>query len=118
MNGRNIGWTFILVAGIFEVVWALALKRSDGFNDPVYTIIFLIGLVISMYFLSRALGTGLPIGTAYAVWVGIGAIGTVVFGIILFDDPLTVVRMMFVALIVIGIVGLQVTCPKPEEDGR
>lgn len=117
MNGdaQRMGWVFILIAGIFEVIWALALKRSDGFSDLVYAAVFLAGMVMSMYFLSKALGTGLPIGTAYAVWVGIGAVGTVIFGIVLFNDPLSVVRMLFVAMIVIGIVGLQATCPKPDE---
>lgn len=114
MSRGNMGWIFIFIAGVFEIVWALALKKSDGFSDIPFTILFVIGLVISMYFLSKAMSMGLPMGTAYAVWVGIGAIGTVLFGILLFDDSASALRIFFVAMVIAGIIGLQVTSPKPE----
>lgn len=114
MMNQQRGWLFIVIAGLCEVAWALALKKSDGFADITYTVVFVVFLAISMVLLSKAMSEGLPMGTAYAVWVGIGAIGTVLLGIVLFDDPVSALRIIFVALIVAGIVGLQVTCPKPE----
>lgn len=115
MKGRDLGWVFLFFGGLAEIVWAMALKASDGFSDLQYGIICAIFLAISLYFLARALSCGIPMGTAYAVWVGIGAIGAVIFGIILYDDPVTPLRMLFIALVIGCIIGLQMTCPKPEE---
>lgn len=114
MNNKNLGWAFILIAGIFEIVWAAALDLSDNFANIPWTILFVVGLVISMYFLSTGISSGLPIGTAYAVWVGIGAVGVFVLGMIAFNEPMEWVRIGFVALIIIGIVGLQLTSPESE----
>jgi len=101
-------WSLILIAGILEVAWAVCLKNSDGFSNIPYTVSFLILIALSMLLLSVAIRT-LPVGAAYAVWVGIGAVGTFLAGIVLFDDPVNALRVIFVFLIIIGIIGLQLT---------
>lgn len=115
MTPRNIGWVFLLLGGLSEIVWAMALKSSNEFTNLPYTAICIIFLAISLYFLAKALTCGIPMGTAYAVWVGIGAIGAVVFGILIYDDPVSTLRLLFIALVVACIIGLQATCPKTEE---
>ncbi|WP_435100039.1 quaternary ammonium compound efflux SMR transporter SugE [Halarchaeum sp. P4] len=100
-----MSWVTLFVAGLFEVVWAVGLEYSDGFSKPVPTAITVAALVVSMVLLARAV-QNLPIGTAYAVWTGIGAVGTVVLGVVLFDEPVTLARVGFLALVVVGIVGL------------
>lgn len=112
MNNKNLGWLFILIAGIFEIVWAAALDLSENFTNIPWSVLFVVGLVISMYFLSKGISSGLPIGTAYAVWVGIGAIGVFVLGMAVFGEPVEWIRIGFVTLIIIGIVGLQLTSPE------
>jgi len=101
-------WSLILIAGMLEVAWAICLKNSDGFSNIPYTAAFLVLISLSMLLLSVAIRT-LPMGAAYAVWVGIGAVGTFLAGIILFDDPVNALRVIFVFLIIIGIIGLQLT---------
>ncbi|WP_210364713.1 quaternary ammonium compound efflux SMR transporter SugE [Bacillus sp. REN3] len=103
-----MAWFYLVIAGIFEVVWAIGLKYTEGFTKLVPSAVTAIGMVISFYFLSMAVKT-LPIGTAYAVWTGIGAAGAVILGIVLFGEPRSILRLMFVAFILIGIVGLKVT---------
>ena len=100
---------FIVIGGIFEIVWAVSMKYSDGFADLFWTAAAVIFIILSMFMLSAAIHAGMPLGTAYAVWVGIGAIGTFVFGIIFMQDPAGTLRILFVALIVAGIIGLQRT---------
>ena len=100
-----MAWLVLLVAGAFEVAWAIGLQYSDGFTKPLATAATLVALAISMVLLARAV-QDLPIGTAYAVWTGIGAVGTASLGIALFDEPLTVARVGFIGVIVVGIVGL------------
>jgi Membrane transporters of cations and cationic drugs len=102
-------WLFILLGGLCETGWALALKESDGMSEIPYVMIFAILLAVSMIFLYKALDEGLPMGTAYAVWVGIGAVGTVILGILLMNDPSSVYTILFVSMIIAGIIGLQVT---------
>ena len=102
-------WSFILLGGLCETGWALALKESDGMSDILYVTIFLILLTASMVFLYKALEEGLPMGTAYSVWVGIGAVGTVILGILLMNDPSNVFTIFFLSMIIAGIVGLQIT---------
>jgi len=97
--------TLLILAGLFEIGWAIGLEYSDGFSKPLPTLGTAISLIISMILLARAI-QDLPIGTAYAVWTGIGAVGTASFGIILFDEPATVARIGFISLILVGIVGL------------
>lgn len=99
-------WFYLLVAGLFEISWAVGLKFSHGFTQIVPSVLTVIGMIASFYFLALAL-KNLPLGTAYAIWTGIGTIGTVIFGIILFKEPVTALRLFCVALIVCGITGLK-----------
>lgn len=101
-----MSWLTLFVAGLFEVVWALGLEYSDGLSKPVPTAGAALALAVSMALLARAV-RDLPIGTAYAVWTGIGAVGTAAFGIVLFDEPATNARLLFISVIVVGIVGLR-----------
>ena len=101
-----MNWALLLGAGVFEVVWTVALKKSDGFRNIWFDAVFLLGMVASMWLLSLSLRT-IPLGTAYAIWTGIGAVGGLVAGIILFGEPVTVLRLVSAALIVAGIVGLK-----------
>jgi len=103
-----LAWLYLFIAGIFEVIWAIGLKYTQGFTRLYPSIITLIGMFISFYFLSLATKT-LPIGTAYVIWTGIGAVGAVIMGIILFGEPSNFSRMIFLALIIIGMVGLKLT---------
>lgn len=100
-----MSWTLLILAGLFEIGWAIGLEYSDGFSKPLPALGTAISLIISMILLARAV-QDLPIGTAYAVWTGIGAVGTALFGIILFDEPATTARIGFISLILVGIVGL------------
>lgn len=101
-----MGWTVLIVAGLLEVGWAVGLKYTDGFSRFWPTAATAVALVASMSFLAMALKS-LPLGTAYAVWTGIGTIGTVIAGIILFREPVNTARIVCVALIVAGILGLR-----------
>jgi quaternary ammonium compound-resistance protein SugE len=98
-------WVVLFVAGLFEVVWALALKESDGFSNPGPTILFLVALVISMVLLAVAL-RDLPVGTGYAVWTGTGAVGAAIAGMIFFGESAAAARLVPIALIAVGIVWL------------
>lgn len=99
-------WIYLVIAGFLEVGWAMGLKYSQGFTIILPSILTVLGMVASFYFLSLSLKS-LPIGNAYAIWTGIGTVGTVVLGIILFKDPIDVMRMICIIFIVIGIVGLK-----------
>ena len=103
-----MSWTILFLAGIFEIFWAVGLKYSDGFTKLFPTIFTIVTMIISFYLLSLAL-KALPIGTAYAVWVGIGTIGTVIAGIMLFGESMSLIRVMSILFILIGIVGLKFT---------
>lgn len=103
-----MAWIILLVAGLLEVVWAIGLKYTHGFTRLTPSIITIAAMVVSMLLLANAMKT-LPAGTAYAVWTGIGAVGTVVLGIVLFGEPANAARLACVALIVAGIVGLKFT---------
>ena len=103
-------WFLLLVAGLFEIGWAIGLKYTHGFTAPLPTILTVGAMVISIGLLGLAV-RDLPIGTAYAVWTGIGTIGTVILGIILFGDPATLVRLGCIAMIIGGIVGLKILSP-------
>ena len=95
-------WLLLVIAGIFEVWWAIGLKYSHGFTKLVPSVLTIVGMIASFYFLSLAIKS-LPLGTAYAIWTGIGTIGTVVFGIILFKEPIDIIRLICIGFIVIGI---------------
>lgn len=101
-----MAWIILLVAGLLETGWAIGLKYSEGFTRPVPSILTLAGIIASVVLLSIALKT-LPVGTAYAVWTGIGAVSTAVLGIILFGDPMTAARLVCLGLIIAGIIGLR-----------
>lgn len=106
-----MAWFDLLVAGVFEVVWSTCLKYSHGFTDLKFTALTFIGMALSFWFLAHAV-KALPMGTAYAIWTGIGALGAVIVGVILFREPVTFWRMFFVALLLTGIVGLKLTSGK------
>jgi quaternary ammonium compound-resistance protein SugE len=99
-------WIVLVVAGLFEVAWAIGLKYTDGFSRPWPTVATLVAMVISVALLGYAVRT-LPVGTAYAVWTGIGAVGTVVLGIVLLDESASLARLGCITLVVAGIVGLK-----------
>ena len=101
-----MAWVYLLIAGLFEVGWAIGLKYTDGFSRLWPSLGTIAAMIVSLGFLGLALKT-LPVGTAYAVWTGIGAIGTVILGIILFAEPATALRLGCVGLILAGIVGLK-----------
>jgi quaternary ammonium compound-resistance protein SugE len=103
-----MAWILLIVAGILEAGWAIGLKYTDGFTKLVPSVLTIIGIVVSLVLLSIAART-LPIGTAYAVWVGIGAAGAVILGIVLLGEPLTAARLAFLALLLVAIVGLKTT---------
>ena len=103
-----MSWTILFLAGIFEIFWAVGLKYSDGFTKLIPTIFTIVTMIISFYLLSLAL-KALPIGTAYAVWVGIGTVGTVIAGIMLFGESMTLIRVISILFILIGIIGLKLT---------
>lgn len=101
-----MAWIILFIAGLFEIGWAVGLKFTDGFTRFWPTVWTAVSLVASMALLGWSVKT-LPLGTAYAVWTGIGAVGTVIVGIILFKEPATVARLVCVAMIVAGILGLK-----------
>ena len=105
-----MAWIILIVAGLFEVGWALGLKLSDGLTKPWPTAFTVVSLVVSMGLLGWSIKT-LPLGTAYAVWTGIGAVGAAVVGIWLFREPATAARLACLAMIVAGIVGLKLFTP-------
>lgn len=101
-----MAWIFLFFAGLFEIGWAIGLKYTDGFSRPVPTILTIASMIVSLGLLGLALKT-LPVGTAYAVWTGIGTVGTAMLGIWLLGEPATALRLACIALIVCGIVGLK-----------
>lgn len=103
-----MAWIYLLLAGLFEIGWAIGLKYTEGFTRLWPTLGTLAAMTASIILLALAVKT-LPIGTAYAIWTGIGALGAVILGIVLFGDPATPLRLLCVALILAGIVGLKLT---------
>lgn len=103
-------WIILVVAGVLEVCWAIGLKYTAGLTRPWPTAWTVLAMVLSVGLLGIAMKS-LPVGTAYAVWVGIGAIGTAVMGIVLFDEPATLLRLLSLLLIFAGIVGLKLSIP-------
>lgn len=99
-------WMYLFIAGLFEISWAVGLKFTHGFSQIIPSVLTVIGMIASFYFLALAL-KHLPLGVAYAIWTGIGTIGTVIFGIIIFKEPVTAMRLVCIALIVSGITGLK-----------
>jgi quaternary ammonium compound-resistance protein SugE len=99
-------WILLIIAGLFEVGWAIGLKYTEGFTRPWPTVLTVVSMVISLGLLGLAL-RDLPVGTAYAVWTGVGAVGTAALGVMLFGDPATLPRLASIGLIVAGIAGLK-----------
>lgn len=102
----SISWIFLLLAGFFEICFTIALKFSEGFTRIIPSIVTVIFIVLSFFCVSQSMKS-IPIGTAYAVWAGIGAAGTVVCGIIFFGDSYHIIRLVSIMLIIIGIIGLK-----------
>jgi quaternary ammonium compound-resistance protein SugE len=105
-----LAWFILVIAGLLEVVWAIGLKYTEGFSRFWPSVGTLVAMVGSVWLLALAMKT-LPVGTAYAVWVGIGAVGTVILGIFLFDESADAVRVLSVGLIIAGIIGLKLATP-------
>ncbi len=105
-KGKKMHWIILLIAGLFEISWAIGLKFSHGFTQMIPSVITVICMIASFYFLAIALKS-LPLGTAYAIWTGIGTLGTVILGIILFKEPVTAMRLLCMCLILSGITGLK-----------
>ena len=99
-------WIYLLIAGIFETGWAIGLKYSDGMTKFYPVVFTIVTLILSMYLLEKAL-RALPVGTAYAVWTGIGIIGTTAVGIVLFNESMNATRLLFIGMIAVGIGGLK-----------
>jgi quaternary ammonium compound-resistance protein SugE len=105
-----MAWVCLLVAGVFEIVWAIGLKYTDGFTRVVPTLVVVGGMMVSLVFLAIAMRS-IPVGTAYAVWTGIGAAGTAIVAVVLFGESAAPLRLACLGLIVIGIIGLKLVSP-------
>ncbi|AKE51423.1 quaternary ammonium compound efflux SMR transporter SugE [Kangiella geojedonensis] len=101
-----MAWVYLFVAGLFECAWAIGLKYTEGFSKPLPTVLTVIAMGISFWLLSIAMKT-IPVGTAYAVWTGIGAVGVAIMGMFLFNESKDILRILCLLLIVSGIVGLK-----------
>ncbi len=101
-----MAWILLIIAGLFEAGWAIGLKYTEGFTKFWPSVLTIIAIAISMFLLSVAART-LPIGTAYAIWVGIGTIGAVIFGVVLLGEPMNAARLFFLILLLVAIVGLK-----------
>jgi len=108
VEGKLVAWFYLILGGLFEVGFTTSLRFVDGFRNVPWTIAFLVSVAISMGLLELAART-IPMGTAYAVWGGIGAVGTVLIGIVFFDEPSTLIRILLIFAIVAAIAGLKLT---------
>jgi quaternary ammonium compound-resistance protein SugE len=103
-------WTLLILAGLLEIGWAIGLKYTEGFTRPLPTVLTVAAMVASLWLLGLAVRT-LPVGTAYAVWVGVGAVGTAILGIVLLGESANLWRVLSLVLIVVGIIGLKLATP-------
>jgi quaternary ammonium compound-resistance protein SugE len=103
-----MSWLILVIAGLFETGWAIGLKYTEGFTRLWPSIWTVAAMIVSFWLLAFAMKT-LPVGTAYGVWVGIGAVGTVILGIVLFNEPVNPMRLISVGLIILGIIGLKLS---------
>ena len=101
-----MAWVYLVIAGLFEITWAIGLKYAEGFTKLVPSAITVVGMILSVVLLGLALRE-LPVGTGYAVWTGIGTVGAAILGMILFQEPATAIRLGCIALIIVGILGLK-----------
>ncbi|MFY9089460.1 DMT family transporter [Arcobacter aquimarinus] len=99
-------WSYLILAGVLEIGFASTMKLTQGFTKPIPTIIFITCMILSFYFLTKAINT-IPVGTAYAVWTGIGAVGTIIIGIFFYNEPAGFLRLFFLFTLVASIVGLK-----------
>lgn len=104
----RMNWFYLFIAGLFEIAWAIGLKYTEGWTRALPSVVTAVLMIASFYFLSLAVRS-LPIGTAYAVWTGIGTVGAAILGMFLFDEPKDIVRVLCIALIIAGIAGLKLT---------
>jgi quaternary ammonium compound-resistance protein SugE len=102
-----MAWVYLIIAGLFEIVWAIALKYADGFMKLWPSVVTVVGMILSVILLELSMRE-LPVGTAYAVWTGIGTVGAAILGMVLFNEPATAIRFGCIALIVCGIAGLKI----------
>ena len=102
-----MAWLYLIIAGIFEVIWAVALRNSEGFTKLQPAIITILAMAVSIYLLAISLKT-IPLGIAYTVWTGVGAVGAVIAGILLFNESKEILKLLFIFLIIAGIVGLKI----------
>ncbi len=110
-----MAWVYLVIAGVFEIIWAIGMKKSEGFTRPGPTAWTIGAMIVSFVLLGLAVKS-LPVGTAYAIWTGIGAAGTAALGILIFKEPLTVGRVTCILLIVAGVIGLKLASgPAPGE---
>jgi quaternary ammonium compound-resistance protein SugE len=107
---RIVSWVYLFIAGLFEIAWAIGLKYTEGFTRPLPSVLTVAAMIISFAMLGLALRT-LPLGTAYAVWTGIGTMGTVILGILLFQEPTDAPRLICIGLIIAGVAGLRFLSP-------
>lgn len=101
-----MAWTYLFIAGLLEIIWAIGLKNTEGFSKLWPSVVTITAMAASIYFLAQALKT-LPVGTGYAIWTGIGAVGTAILGMVLFSESIAPARIISIALIVGGIIGLK-----------
>lgn len=101
-----MAWTYLFIAGLLEIIWAIGLKYTEGFSKLWPSVVTITAMAASIYFLAQALKT-LPVGTGYAIWTGIGAVGTAILGMVLFSESIAPARIISIALIVGGIIGLK-----------
>jgi quaternary ammonium compound-resistance protein SugE len=101
-----MAWIYLIIAGLFEVTFTTSLKMSDNFSHRWWTLFFFVSISLSFFFLNKAIQT-IPMGTGYAVWTGIGAVGTVIIGVLFFKEPASLWRLLFIFLLIGSIIGLK-----------
>ncbi len=106
MAASTLAWSYLVLAGLAEIGWAIGLKYTEGFTRPVPTVITVVVMILSFWLLSQAMRV-IPLGTAYAAWTGIGAVGTVILGMVLFNEARDLARIGCIVLIIAGVVGLK-----------
>ena len=105
-RGSHMAWLYLMIGGLMEILWAIGLKYSDGFSHPVISILTVGGIATSFYFFSKALKY-LPVGTAYAIFTGLGAAGTAVIGMMFLDESISLIKVFFILLLISSIIGLK-----------
>ncbi|MGE6752480.1 DMT family transporter [Rossellomorea sp. NPDC071047] len=112
-----MGWIYVIIGGILEIGWATGLSLSEGFTKPLPSIVTAVLIIISFYFFSNSMKL-LPIGTAYAVFTGIGAAGTAVVGMVFLNDGISILKVAFISLLIFGVIGLKMSDKEEKDTGR